>query len=272
MGGFKPTQLVRLQGLRNAAYNGKLASVTSFLSDDGRHDVTLLNENDKTPAAGDIVAKHILRIKLENLVHACNHCHKTDAPKMQFCSQCRMAGYCNAECQRNDWHRHKDDCKMLSFHRDLSKIPLFLAACSGDLVEMQNLVQRGADIYKANKDGQSPLSIAAQHGHLSVVQYLVQQGADKDKAADDGFTPLFLAATIGHLMVVQYLVQQGADKDKADNSGKTPFFMAAQEGHLAVVRYLGPAGSQQEPGRHRWLYSPSYGSLGGSRGSGKLPP
>jgi hypothetical protein len=108
MGGFKCGQIVRLRGLSNAAYNGKLALVKGLPAIDGgeRHLVEVQDED------GEIDIRRggnyeVIRIKPENMAHACNHCRNADVAKMQFCSKCRMAGYCNAECQRNDWQRHK---------------------------------------------------------------------------------------------------------------------------------------------------------------------
>jgi ankyrin repeat protein len=243
MGGFKPNQLVRLQGLSNAAYNGKLAIVSSAVSDDGRHTVELQDDDDVVDPP---VHNRGLRIKPEHLAHACNHCHKTDAAKLQFCAQCRMAGYCNAECQRNDWQRHKVDCKNLSITREILKSPLYIAACNGELTEVQNLVEQGADVNKENSDGSSSLFIAVQQGFLEVVQYLVQQGAEKDKATIFGCTAVYLAAQQGHLEVVQYLAQQGVDKDKARDNGSTALNVAAEKGHLAVVQYLVQQGADKE--------------------------
>ena len=42
----------------------------------------------------------------------CANCHKVpDATaKLRRCGRCREAMYCNAECQRADWKRHKADC------------------------------------------------------------------------------------------------------------------------------------------------------------------
>jgi hypothetical protein len=275
MGGFKPGQYVRLRGLSSAAYNGKLAKVSSPIDDGGQHLIELHEDE----VASTSLNREI-RIKPENMAHACNCCHKADVAKMQFCGKCKMAAYCNVECQRNDWKRHKaEDCERLGTTREFTKSPLMLAAGMGRLAEVQRLVERGADVnltasdgttalYMAAqngnlsmvqylvqrgagkeqvyKDGGTPLLVAVQYGYLAIVRYLAQQGADKERVRNDGATPLLIAAYKGNLAIVQCLVQRGADKDKANNvDGCTPIYIAAQEGHLSVVQYLVQQGAEQ---------------------------
>ncbi|TRM59580.1 hypothetical protein BD626DRAFT_436704, partial [Schizophyllum amplum] len=33
-------------------------------------------------------------------------------PRLQRCSKCKVARYCNKTCQREDWDLHKQDCKL----------------------------------------------------------------------------------------------------------------------------------------------------------------
>jgi hypothetical protein len=243
MVGFQFDNFVRLQGLGNAAYNGKLAVIKSTSADEnaGRFLVVLQENEVLTSLSREIF------VKPENMLRACDCCHLAGAATMQYCGRCKNAAYCNAECQRSDWMGHKVDCSRMCNQRQHVKSPLHVAATPGNLAEVQNLVREGADVNKVLKEsGITALFIAAQKGHLAVVQYLVQQGADKEKARSDGCTPLYTAAMFGHLAVVQYLVQQGADKNKANNNCATPLFVAAQCGQLAVVQYLIQQGADKD--------------------------
>ena len=243
MVGFKFNNFVRLHGLSSATYNGKLARITSVSPDEyaGRFRVELhVDEEDASHLPRDVIL-----VKPENMARACDRCYHAGAATMQYCGRCRNAAYCNAECQRSDWKRHKVDCGIMNARRQVVKSPLHLAAAKGNLAEVENLVREGADVNKGSKDdGITPLYTAAENGHLAVVQYLIQKGADKDKASNDG-SPLYLAACNGHLSVVRYLMQQGADKDKISTTGHTALCMAAQEGHLAVVQYLVQQGADK---------------------------
>ena len=54
----------------------------------------------------------------------------------------------------------------------------------GDLSEVHNLVQQGADVNEStNMSDWGPLHIAAAHGRKEVVRYFVEQGADKETTA-----------------------------------------------------------------------------------------
>ena len=232
---YQFNQLVRLKGLNNASYNGKLGRIFSFsageLCCNGRYCVQLIGW----------VAPPLLRelsVKPENVEHACTRCHK-GGEKLLFCGKCKNATYCTRECQRIDWERHKEECDNCVISRDASKYPLIAAITVGDLERVRKLVQEGIDVNKtSNTTNVSPLHTAAATGNLPIVQYLLQQGANKDKATNDGVTPLYTAAQHGHLVVLKYLVEQGADKEKPANDGITPLMIAALKGHTAVVRYL----------------------------------
>ncbi|KAJ7093771.1 hypothetical protein C8R44DRAFT_815090 [Mycena epipterygia] len=48
----------------------------------------------------------------------CDHCKKTAAEvglsKLRICSACSSAPYCSVECQRQNWKKHKIDCKRVT--------------------------------------------------------------------------------------------------------------------------------------------------------------
>ena len=54
-------------------------------------------------------------------------------------------------------------------------------------------------------DGATPLHYAAANGHLEVVKYLVEKGADVKRANENGLTAEEWARQKGHLDVVEYL-------------------------------------------------------------------
>ena len=78
--------LVRLHGLSNASYNGRLGKVIDVFDLDttGRL-LVKLQEEVRSPLLQEI------KVKPENILSACNHCFKT-GDKMQFCGKCRVAG------------------------------------------------------------------------------------------------------------------------------------------------------------------------------------
>ena len=50
------------------------------------------------------------KTKGKGQIFVCFHCGKSGA-KLRSCSQCHRAYYCDRECQRRDWPRHKPACK-----------------------------------------------------------------------------------------------------------------------------------------------------------------
>lgn len=50
---------------------------------------------------------------LEELFRICNTCKAEKSPtnKLLVCGQCKKVYYCNRDCQKKDWHRHKDECE-----------------------------------------------------------------------------------------------------------------------------------------------------------------
>jgi hypothetical protein len=44
----------------------------------------------------------------------CNSCGASDK-KLSVCSRCKSVWYCDGTCQKNDWLKHKQECKLLKF-------------------------------------------------------------------------------------------------------------------------------------------------------------
>jgi hypothetical protein len=165
MVGFKFDNFVRLQELSNAAYNGKLARIESLCADESSGEFRVELQLDDDVAVASHLSREIV-VKPENMVRACDCCHQAGAATMQYCGRCRNAAYCNAECQRSDWKRHKNECSNMNYQRQVVKNPLHLAAMRGILAEVENLVRAGADVNKATKeDGGTALFAAAMKGH-----------------------------------------------------------------------------------------------------------
>jgi hypothetical protein len=43
--------------------------------------------------------------------HCCAECGKEGGASLKACKSCMVAKYCNAECQKNHWPKHKKECK-----------------------------------------------------------------------------------------------------------------------------------------------------------------
>jgi ankyrin repeat protein len=115
---------------------------------------------------------------------------------------------------------------------------LYRASENGYLEIVQLLLNYSADIKAADRNRWTPLHLASLNGHLEIVQLLLDYNADIKAAGRDGLIPLHLASQNGHLEIVQLLLDRGADIKAASRNGLTPLHLASQSGHLEIVQLL----------------------------------
>ena len=76
-------------------------------------------------------------------------------------------------------------------------MPLWIACQNGHVDVARLLLDKGADVNRANKNGWTPLSIACSKGHVDAVRLLLdKKGAEVDRAGEDDKTPLWIACFI----------------------------------------------------------------------------
>lgn len=121
---------------------------------------------------------------------------------------------------------------------------LMLAATSGDLDKVRQLLQKGAIVNARNYYGSSALMGAAAGGFGDVAKLLLLKGANPNSKSNTGSTPLMFAAKNGHLAVVKLLLQSGAKVNDTDNEGLTPLMFAVGGGHKDVVTQLMASGAR----------------------------
>ena len=154
--------------------------------------------------------------------------------------------------------------------------PLHLACQKGKVDVVRLLLDKGAAVDRADKDGATPLWIACCKGHVDVVRLLLDKGAvvhtqnhspsssppqlvggvtdfvrkliighsnntggaevDRTDWADK--TPLWGACFEGHIDVVRLLLEKGAVLDRAMEDGATPLSIAKSQGHSPIVALL----------------------------------
>lgn len=85
------------------------------------------------------------------------------------------------------------------------------AIINGRTEVIQVLLRYGADVNKADQDGNRPLHISAEAGDVETVRLLANHGAQLDVHNMSGETPLQRAATLGNVEMVEVLLQCGAD-------------------------------------------------------------
>jgi beta-lactamase regulating signal transducer with metallopeptidase domain len=112
------------------------------------------------------------------------------------------------------------------------------AADEGDLREISELIDGGADVNTAIDGDGTPLIAASREGHLPAVRLLLQRGADPNLAVSGDGNPLIMAAAGGHTAIVELLLASGASVDQVVTGDENALIRASGEGHFEVVVLL----------------------------------
>jgi palmitoyltransferase len=79
---------------------------------------------------------------------------------------------------------------------------------------------------------------AAIKGNIQVADILLEKGANIDKADKSGYNAVHLTCQNGHFLMLHYLNCKGADLRTVDHELHTPLHWAAYQGHVEVAIYL----------------------------------
>ena len=126
-------------------------------------------------------------------------------------------------------------CQRSSVEQDRA---LLEAAHSGDLKQVRDLLDKGADVNAQDKDGMTPLmwamrSVPFGGGSLDMVKMLLDRGADANAKDKSGGTALMNVTTLG-LDVVELLLDNGADVNAKTTDGFTALMAAVGLADTAV--------------------------------------
>ncbi|OGB84173.1 hypothetical protein A3F66_04490 [candidate division TM6 bacterium RIFCSPHIGHO2_12_FULL_32_22] len=108
----------------------------------------------------------------------------------------------------------------------------------GNIEEVRNILDSGANVNKPSRRGTVPLMLAVFYNNPDMVKLLIDKGADVNQADKDGNTPLTWAAREGHIGIVKLLLDSGADVNQADKYEETPLKLASKSGHIDIVKLL----------------------------------
>ncbi len=134
---------------------------------------------------------------------------------------------------------------------------------------VQLLVDHGADISIADKDGVTPLDharargfkqierilvtaaqvsdlrmiAAAEQGDIETVTQLLARGANVQSHDENGKTALIAAAYRNDLAIVDLLIQAGADVNAQDSTQQSAYLIATSEGYLELLKRALQAGA-----------------------------
>lgn len=103
------------------------------------------------------------------------------------------------------------------------------ACVKGDLEEVKNLIDKGANINVADN---SPLRWCAWYGHVEIMQYLIEKGADVHADNDSAF---IWSCSRGYLNTVKFLVEKGVNLRMNNDEG---LINSIKSSHFDIAQWL----------------------------------
>ncbi len=115
------------------------------------------------------------------------------------------------------------------------------ASRDGDLVRVQQMLEKGADINSQDIfDGYTPLHYAISSGNTELVRFLIQYGADIEHQNNTVYqTPLATAVLASGIEIVELLLEAGANVYATlYPDGQSLVDAAMEDGNEAVAELL----------------------------------
>ena len=116
---------------------------------------------------------------------------------------------------------------------------LHLAVKLGNVNEVKELLNAGADIESEDEQGWTPLTSACGHGNQQMVEILLKLNAKTEHSCKyTGSTPLMISCMNGYVDIAQILLDYGADTGAKDNSGLSTLHNACCYSKVGIVKLL----------------------------------
>jgi ankyrin repeat protein len=120
---------------------------------------------------------------------------------------------------------------------------LFKAVYNGDLKNIEQALENGADINAKDDRDLSVLRWAVRRHHLKVVEFLLEKGVKINDVSNMGWTALMEASMHGLADIVKVLIAKKADVNIRTTVDGTALYFASYEGFIEVVKLLLDAGA-----------------------------
>ncbi|KAI0903784.1 ankyrin repeat-containing domain protein [Ustulina deusta] len=131
---------------------------------------------------------------------------------------------------------------------DLCPQTLYWASSLGHMALVKLLVEKGAEINKAEGYYGSAFGASVFHGHLSIVDFFLQRGANLSLHVPSVGGVLQIAVLGGHYEVIKYLIiERGVDINPPSEERKTPLIEAILKQRHDIVNLLLSQGADVGP-------------------------
>ncbi len=115
---------------------------------------------------------------------------------------------------------------------------LSAAIIANDPERIKFLVEKGADLNKADKQGWLPIINAARQRRDNIVGLLIDLGADPNKHDADGMTAMTAALMRDHVPTIKVLAAKGANIEEPGPGGFRPLALAISESKYESAKAL----------------------------------
>ena len=124
--------------------------------------------------------------------------------------------------------------------------PLINAAKSNNIIELENLLNKGVNVNEEWLAGSTALYEAVRvNSSIETVRFLLDKGANVNKGISNGWKPIAVAVDNSNIRMVKLLIDYGADLAVLNPDRKTPLRIAEENGYSDIARMLRKAEQKQ---------------------------
>ncbi|GBO41994.1 Ankyrin-3 [Araneus ventricosus] len=128
----------------------------------------------------------------------------------------------------------EDDLRIISCQQKL-----FVALGEGNMIDVEECVREGADVYGKDCNLSTCLHFAGKAPDIVALKWILKQGLDINAKDVAGQTVLHIAAKFNRIEVVRYLVERKhMSLGMCDKNGKTPLHVAVGNQSNDAVEYI----------------------------------
>lgn len=146
----------------------------------------------------------------------------------------------------NKWYKDQEQVK---YKIRQYSIELVQNCISGNLSNIKELINKGADVNYSNVRGLTPLMLSVRKKHYTITKYLLSQTNLKlNQRSKDGrgMTAFMYACQNGNIQIINLFLEKGIDVNEGSNGlniGNKALLIASWEGKINVVKLLLEKGS-----------------------------
>ena len=129
------------------------------------------------------------------------------------------------------------------FPCELGKLPLHIAAMTGQTEKFMNLLAESEDKNPIEVNGVTPYHLAAKNGHLEIchlicIYQMTLCEGEINPPDNHKYTPFHHSAASGHLSICKFFINSISNKNPKCDQGATPLHLATANGHYLVCKLI----------------------------------